>query len=133
MTRIFAFLALAVTAVSSFAATPTVESLPSGVIVEHIKAGSGAQPKATDTVTVNYRGVLETGQEFDSSYKRGVPASFPLYRVVPCWTEGIQHLKVGSKAKLTCPSTTAYGAAGVPGVIPQNAKLTFEVELLGIK
>jgi FKBP-type peptidyl-prolyl cis-trans isomerase FkpA len=109
----------------------TTEKLPSGVIVEHLTAGNGAQPKATDVVTVNYRGTLANGTEFDASSKHGGPASFPLNRVIPCWTEGVQKMKVGEKAKLTCPAATAYGERGV-GAIPPNSDLTFEVELISI-
>lgn len=114
-------------------AAPAKTTLSSGVIVETIKAGKGRAPKATDTVVVHYRGTLADGTEFDSSYKRGEPATFPLYRVVPCWAEGIQYVNVGGKAKLTCPGATAYGAGGIPGVIPPNATLTFDVEVLGIR
>jgi FKBP-type peptidyl-prolyl cis-trans isomerase FkpA len=127
-----ATLALAAAAIPVHAASGK-ETLPSGVVVEHLKQGAGATPKATDTVSVHYRGTLENGTEFDSSYKRGQPASFPLNRVVPCWTEGVQKIKSGGKAKLTCPPQTAYGARGVPGAIPPNATLTFEVELLAIQ
>lgn len=110
------------------------EVLPSGVKVEHIKRGTGASPTAAQTVTVHYRGTLvSNGQEFDSSYSRGQPASFGLSQVVPCWTQGIQRLKVGAKAVLICPSATAYGARGAGGVIPPNADLRFEVELLAIR
>lgn len=123
--------ALAVVPSSAHAAAP--ETLPSGVLVETIKAGTGAAPKATDTVVVHYRGTLADGSEFDSSYRRGQPATFPLNRVVPCWTQGIQHVKVGGKAKLTCPSATAYGPNGIPGVIPPNATLTFEVEVISVQ
>ena len=84
-----------------------------------------------DTVKVHYRGTLENGQEFDSSYKRGQPATFPLTRVIPCWTEGVQKIKVGGKAKLVCPPNLAYGNQNVPG-IPPNSTLIFEVELLEI-
>ncbi len=114
-------------------AASSKDTLPSGVVVEHLKPGTGASPKATDTVSVHYRGTLESGSEFDSSYKRGQPASFPLNRVIPCWTEGVQKLKVGGKAKLTCPPATAYGPRGAAGVIPPNATLAFEIELLGIQ
>jgi FKBP-type peptidyl-prolyl cis-trans isomerase FkpA len=109
------------------------EKLPSGVTVETIKEGKGDSPKASDKVKVHYRGTLENGTEFDSSYKRGEPITFPLSRVIPCWTEGVQKIKVGGKAKLTCPAQTAYGSRGVPGTIPPNSTLTFEVELLGIE
>lgn len=120
-------------AASSIAAAPAKETLPSGVVIETIKAGTGAAPKATDTVVVNYRGTLADGTEFDSSYKRGQPATFPLNRVVPCWAQGIQRVNVGGKAKLTCPAATAYGERGIPGVIPPNATLTFDVEVLSVQ
>lgn len=109
------------------------ETLPSGVVVSHLKAGGGASPAASDTVKVHYRGTLLDGTEFDSSYRRNAPISFPLGNVIPCWTQGVQKLKVGGKARLTCPANTAYGARGVPGVIPPNSVLTFEVELLAIE
>ena len=102
----------------------------SGVVFKSIKDGTGASPKAADTVKVNYRGTFPDGKEFDAS--RGTPISFPLNKVIPCWTEGVQKLKVGGKAKLTCPSATAYGPRGAGGVIPANATLVFEVELLAI-
>ena len=124
--------ALALAASSAYAANPK-ETLPSGVVVEHLKPGTGPTPKATDSISVHYRGTLANGTEFDSSYKRGQPASFPLNRVVPCWTEGMQKVRVGGRAKLTCPPATAYGARGVPGVIPPDATLSFEVEVLGIQ
>ena len=117
----------------SVVAQNKTETLDSGVIVEHIKEGQGDSPKASDTVIAHYRGTLVDGKEFDSSYKRGEPIAFPLSRVVPCWTQGMQKIKVGGKAKLTCPSATAYGERGVPGVIPGGATLLFEVELVGIK
>lgn len=104
----------------------------SGLVFRSLKDGSGAQPAATDTVRVHYRGTFPDGREFDSSYKRGQPTEFPLNRVIPCWTEGVQKIKVGGKAKLTCPSAIAYGERGAGGVIPPNAVLQFEVELLGI-
>jgi FKBP-type peptidyl-prolyl cis-trans isomerase FkpA len=125
------FAVLASAASSAFADTGATVTLPSGVTVTQITAGTGAQPTAADTVTVNYRGTLTNGTEFDSSYKRGTPASFPLGRVVPCWTEGLQKMKVGEKAKLVCPAATAYGDRGV-GAIPPNSTLVFEVELLKI-
>lgn len=128
MTLITAFLV----AGSACAAAPA-ETLPSGVKVMHTVDGTGAQPKSSDTVKVNYRGTLADGKEFDSSYKRNAPATFPLSRVVPCWTEGMQKIKVGGKATLTCPPATAYGDRGAGGVVPPNATLTFEVELLAIE
>jgi len=132
MKRITALAALAFAAATAFAA-PAKQTLPSGVTVEHIKQGTGAAPTAASTVVVNYRGTLNDGTVFDSSYKRGVPATFPLNRVIPCWTEGMQLIKVGGKAKLTCPSATAYGARGIPGVIEPNTPLNFEVEVLAIQ
>lgn len=104
----------------------------SGLVFTPMKAGSGARPAATDTVRVHYRGTFTDGREFDSSYSRGQPATFPLNRVIPCWTEGVQRLQVGGKAKLTCPSAIAYGERGRPS-IPPNSVLQFEVELLGIE
>jgi FKBP-type peptidyl-prolyl cis-trans isomerase FkpA len=130
MKKVSLLLSMILLASSAYAAAAT-ETLPSGVTVTELKAGTGAQPTAADTVTVNYRGTLTDGTEFDSSYKRGTPASFPLGRVVPCWTQGLQKMKVGEKAKLVCPPATAYGDRGV-GAIPPNSTLTFEVELLKI-
>ncbi|MDE2415958.1 MAG: FKBP-type peptidyl-prolyl cis-trans isomerase [Comamonadaceae bacterium] len=105
----------------------------SGLVFESIKEGSGKAPQATDTVKVHYRGSLADGKEFDSSYKRGEPTEFPLNRVIPCWTEGLQRMKPGGKARLTCPAAIAYGARGAGGVIPPNATLHFEVELLSVR
>jgi FKBP-type peptidyl-prolyl cis-trans isomerase FkpA len=105
---------------------------PSGLVYLSLKDGTGDNPKSSDTVKVNYRGTFPDGKEFDSSYKGGKPIEFPLNRVIKCWTEGVQRMKVGGKAKLTCPSTIAYGGRGAGGVIPPNATLLFEVELLGI-
>ncbi len=102
------------------------------MVYQSLREGSGASPGATDTVRVHYRGTLPDGQEFDSSYKRGQPAQFALNRVVRCWTEGVQFMKPGGKAKLTCPAATAYGERGVPGAIPPNATLHFEIELLEV-
>jgi FKBP-type peptidyl-prolyl cis-trans isomerase FkpA len=107
---------------------------PSGLVYESLKEGTGASPAATDTVKVHYRGTFpDSGKEFDSSHKRGEPAEFPLNGVIPCWTEGVQKMKVGGKAKLTCPPAIAYGARGAGGVIPPNATLNFEVELISVK
>jgi FKBP-type peptidyl-prolyl cis-trans isomerase FkpA len=105
---------------------------PSGLVYRELKAGAGAKPQATDTVRVHYRGSFPDGKEFDSSHSRGQPTEFPLNRVIPCWTEGVQRIAVGGKAKLTCPSAIAYGERGAGGVIPPNATLQFEVELLDI-
>ncbi|ARV19981.1 FKBP-type 22 kDa peptidyl-prolyl cis-trans isomerase [Curvibacter sp. AEP1-3] len=104
----------------------------SGLVYRSLKDGTGASPKATDKVTVHYKGTFPDGREFDSSYKRGQPIDFPLNGVIPCWTEGVQRMKTGGKAKLTCPPEIAYGARGAGGVIPPNATLVFEVELLGV-
>jgi len=104
----------------------------SGLVYVSLKDGTGPSPAATDTVKVNYRGALTDGKEFDSSAKNGGPVSFPLNKVIPCWTEGVQKMKVGGKAKLTCPSAIAYGSRGAGGVIPPDATLVFEVELLSI-
>ena len=103
-----------------------------GLVYRALKEGTGASPKASDTVKVHYRGTLPDGKEFDSSYQRGTPAEFPLNRVIPCWTEGVQKMKPGGKAKLTCPSAIAYGERGAGGTIPPNTTLQFEVELLGV-
>ena len=103
----------------------------SGLIITEITVGTGANPAATDTVTVHYHGTLRDGTVFDSSVDRGEPATFALNRVIPCWTEGVQLIKVGGKSRLVCPSDIAYGDQGRPG-IPPGAALVFEVELLSI-
>ena len=108
------------------------ETWPSGLVYRSLKEGTGSSPTPTDVVKVHYRGTFTNGKEFDSSYKRGEPASFPLDRVIKCWTEGVQRMKVGGKAKLVCPPAIAYGERGAGGVIPPNATLVFEIELLGI-
>ncbi|MCD2167995.1 MAG: FKBP-type peptidyl-prolyl cis-trans isomerase [Comamonas sp.] len=127
------FAAIALTAGLAQAQSKPVTT-KSGLVFESIKDGTGASPKASDTVKVHYKGTFpDSGKEFDSSYKRGEPIEFPLQGVIPCWTEGVQLMKVGGKAKLTCPASIAYGARGAGGVIPPNATLNFEVELLGIK
>jgi len=105
----------------------------SGLIYREIKKGKGEiTPKATDTVKVHYHGTLMDGTVFDSSVQRNSPATFPLSGVIPCWTEGVQKMKVGGKARLVCPSGIAYGDAGRPPQIPGGATLIFEVELLEI-
>lgn len=123
---------LAATSYGVAAAVEKETKTASGIVITTLKAGSGASPGGRDTVTVHYRGVLENGKEFDSSYTRGQPASFPLNRVIPCWTEAVQTMKVGGQARLLCPSALAYGSRGVPGTIPPDATLIFEVELLDI-
>jgi FKBP-type peptidyl-prolyl cis-trans isomerase FkpA len=105
---------------------------PSGLVYLSLSEGKGSSPLPTDTVKVHYKGTFADGKEFDSSYKRNEPTTFPLNRVIPCWTEGVGMMKVGGKAKLTCPAAMAYGSRGAGGVIPPNTTLLFEVELLGI-
>jgi len=111
---------------------PGAQVTPSGLVFRSLKEGTGASPQASDKVRVHYRGTFADGKEFDSSYSRGQPAEFPLDRVIKCWTEGVQLIKVGGKAKLTCPAAIAYGERGAGSVIPPGATLQFEVELLGI-
>jgi FKBP-type peptidyl-prolyl cis-trans isomerase FkpA len=104
----------------------------SGLIITTLKEGTGASPKATDTVKVHYHGTFPNGKVFDSSVQRKEPASFQLNEVIACWTEGVQLMKVGGKSRLVCPGSIAYGEGGRPG-IPPNATLVFEVELLEIQ
>lgn len=136
-----ALLTTALNLTTAWAADATLESAakeagavvtPSGLVYKSLKDGAGPSPKASDTVKVNYRGTFPDGKEFDSSYKRNQAIEFPLSNVIKCWTEGVQRMKVGGKAKLTCPASIAYGERGAGGVIPPNATLLFEVELLGI-
>lgn len=139
--RLATFTALLVSLSAACAADATLDAsakesgavvTASGLVYRSLKDGTGASPKTSDTVKVNYRGTFPDGREFDSSYKRNQAIEFPLGAVIPCWTEGVQRMKVGGKAKLTCPSSIAYGARGAGGVIPPNATLLFEVELLAI-
>jgi len=123
--------AASATFLAKAAAEPGAVKTDSGIIIKEIRPGTGESPKATDTVKVNYRGTLIDGTEFDSSYKRNQPASFPLNGVIPCWTEGVQKMKVGGKSMLICPSNLAYGDQGRPS-IPGGATLVFEIELLEI-
>ena len=116
---------------AKMAKDPKAKKSPSGAIVIPVQEGSGPTPKETDKVKVNYTGTLVNGNVFDSSQGRG-PAEFPLNQVVKCWTEALQMMKVGGKAKVVCPSALAYGDRGNPPVIPGNAVLTFDVELLDI-
>lgn len=104
----------------------------SGILITPIKPGTGASPKATDTVKVHYHGTLLDGTVFDSSVKRGEPATFPLSQVIKCWTEGVQQMKVGGKSRLVCPANLAYGDRGSPPAIKPGSTLIFEVELLEI-
>ncbi|HVD96150.1 MAG TPA: FKBP-type peptidyl-prolyl cis-trans isomerase [Candidatus Limnocylindria bacterium] len=112
---------------------PGVKTTASGLEYKPIKEGTGPQPKATDMVTVNYRGTLIDGTEFDSSYKRGQPATFPVNGVIKGWTEALQLMKVGSKYQLWIPSNLAYGERSVSAEIGPNATLIFEVELMDAK
>jgi FKBP-type peptidyl-prolyl cis-trans isomerase FkpA/FKBP-type peptidyl-prolyl cis-trans isomerase FklB len=105
----------------------------SGLVYSEITPGTGDQPKATDQVKVHYEGKLIDGTVFDSSVQRGQPVTFALNQVIPCWTEGLQRMKVGGKSKLVCPSNIAYGDHGAPPKIKPGATLVFEVELLGIE
>lgn len=110
------------------AAEPGATRTPSGLIYRELRAGTGSAPVATDTVKVNYRGTLVNGKQFDASDN----VKFPLNQVIPCWTEGVQKMKVGGKAQLVCPSSIGYGDNGQPPEIPGGATLIFEIELLGI-
>ena len=109
-----------------------VQTLASGVVVDTKSVGTGARPNDSSIVKVHYRGTLDNGKEFDSSYARGNPAVFPLNAVIPCWTQGVATMAVGGKTILTCPADTAYGEKGAGTKIPPNSRLTFEVELLDI-
>ncbi len=119
-------------ALATSAAEPGAVRSESGLVYRSLRDGTGPSPVAIDVVRVHYRGTLPDGTEFDSSYKRGTPASFPLTRVIKCWTEGVQKMKVGGKAQLTCPAALAYGDKGAGGLIKPGATLRFEVELLAI-
>jgi len=105
----------------------------SGLVYISLREGTGASPAATDSVTVNYRGATADGKEFDSSYKRDKPIELKLTAVIPCWTEGLQKMKTGGKARLVCPASIAYGDNGAGDIILPGAALDFEVELLEVK
>jgi FKBP-type peptidyl-prolyl cis-trans isomerase len=108
------------------------EKSPSGLVITHVVEGTGASPTGASVVKVHYHGTFQDGTVFDSSVDRGQPATFPLNRVIPCWTEGVAMMKVGGKATLVCPPEIAYGPNGAPPRIPPNATLNFEVELIEI-
>ena len=123
----------AVKVIEAAAREPGAVKLPSGLVFRSTKPGTGELPGASDRVKVNYEGRLPDGKVFDSSKKRGQPATFPLTGVIKCWTEGLGRMKVGEQAVLTCPSDVAYGDGGRPPDIPGGATLIFDVELLGIE
>ena len=136
-----AFATLLITLSTVWAADATLDAVAkepgavvtaSGLVYRSLKDGTGDSPKAADRVKVNYRGTFPDGREFDSSYKRNQAIEFPLSNVIKCWTEGVQRMKIGGKAKLTCPASIAYGERGAGATSPPNATLLFEVELLGI-
>jgi FKBP-type peptidyl-prolyl cis-trans isomerase FklB len=110
-----------------------VKTTPSGLQYKVVKEGTGPRPSKTSTVTVHYKGMLLDGKEFDSSYKRGQPATFPLNQVIPGWTEGVAMMNAGSKYEFWIPGDLAYGPQGSPPTIPPNATLHFEVELISFK
>lgn len=110
-----------------------VTTTDSGLQYEVMAEGEGDSPKATDEVTVHYKGTLLNGEEFDSSYSRGQPVTFPLGNVIAGWTEGVQLMKEGARYEFTIPSDLAYGPGGIPGVIPGGATLIFDVELIAVK
>ncbi|MFM8551284.1 MAG: FKBP-type peptidyl-prolyl cis-trans isomerase [Nitrospiraceae bacterium] len=114
------------------AAEPGATKSDTGYVLKTIKAGTGASPKATDSVKVHYHGTLIDGTVFDSSVQRNEPVTFPLANVIPCWTQAVQKMKVGGKSQLVCPSDLAYGDRGAPPQIKPGATLIFEVELLDI-
>ncbi len=125
--------AAAKTALDKAAAAPGAKKTESGLIISTVSEGTGATPAATDTVKVHYHGTLPSGKVFDSSVQRGEPATFPLNGVIPCWTEGVQLMKVGGKSRLVCPAAIAYGDRGAPPDIGPGATLIFDVELLSIE
>jgi FKBP-type peptidyl-prolyl cis-trans isomerase FkpA len=118
--------------VARVAALPGARKTPSGLVYVPSVEGSGPAPAATDSVKVQYTGKLTNGTVFDSSYKRGQPASFPLRGIIPCWREALQLMKVGGKARVVCPAQLAYGDRGSPPVIPPGATLDFQIELLEV-
>ena len=128
----FVLVAVAAILATASAHAGKPETTASGLIYESLQDGTGAQATPDASVQVHYRGTLTDGREFDSSYKRGQPATFPLNRVIACWTEGVAKMKEGGKAKLTCPPNIAYGSRGAGSAVPPNATLNFEVELIKV-
>ena len=128
-----ATLAIAQTApdatLAAAAKEPGAKVTESGLVFRALKEGKGAQPTAESVVKVHYKGTFPDGKEFDSSHKRGEPTEFPLNRVIKCWTEGVQKMKVGGKAKIVCPSDLAYGDRGAPPKIKPGSTLVFDVTL----
>ncbi len=122
---------LATAYIKDMAAEAGAVTTPSGIVMRELKAGSGESPAASSTIRAHYHGTLRDGTVFDSSVDRGEPIQISLERVIPCWTEAIQKMRVGGKSKLTCPAALAYGEQG-SGAIPGGAAITFEVELLEI-
>jgi FKBP-type peptidyl-prolyl cis-trans isomerase FkpA len=119
---------------SSAAKEEGASTLPSGVVIKMLAEGTGPSPKAADIVRVRYEGRLNDGTVFDSTDKHGgAPAELRLDKVIPCWTQAIPHMKAGGKARIVCPSSTAYGDQGRPPQIPGGATLSFDVELLEIR
>ena len=118
---------------AQMAAEPGATTAPTGYVIRTITEGTGASPGPTDVVKVHYHGTLRDGSVFDSSVDRGTPAEFPLNRVIPCWTQSLQTMKVGGKYKVTCPSDIAYGDRGSPPSIQPGATLSFDVELIEVK
>jgi FKBP-type peptidyl-prolyl cis-trans isomerase FkpA len=119
-------------ALAAAAKEPGAVVTASGLVYKSLTEGAGPNPHASSKVKVNYRGSFVNGTKFDASADHGGAISFPLNAVIPCWTEGVQKMKVGGKARLTCPSAIAYGSRGAGGAIPPDATLVFEVELLAI-
>lgn len=129
MQRLFA-LAILLALAAPLSAQPV--TTPSGLVFESLTDGEGVSPGPRDRVRVHYRGTFMDGREFDSSHSRGQPIDFGLNQVIACWTEGLQRMKVGGKARLTCPPGIAYGSRGAGRVIPPDATLQFEVELIDV-
>lgn len=125
--------AASATYLAQMAAEPGATTAPTGYVIRTLTEGTGASPGPTDIVKVHYHGTLRDGSVFDSSVDRGTPAEFPLNRVIPCWTQSLQTMKLGGKYKVTCPSEIAYGDRGSPPSIQPGATLSFEVELIEIK